>query len=706
MTSMEGSSSGLFAELRRRRVFRTLALYILAAWGLMQVADVLLPALGLPEASIRYLLFASIAGLPVALVFGWFFDITAHGIQRTAPVAGAATTEAEPLRSVDYLLLGALAVVLGLILYSFMGGVVEIPLADSSSSVSADRAKTDGPPMVGVIPFDYGDDTGDGKFFATGVHDDLLTRLTKVGGLRVISRTSVLQYAKTTKSIPQIGNELGADAILEGGVRIAGSKIRINAQLIDARSDEHLWAETYDRDLSPENIFAVQADIARAISTALAATLSPEEDRELDLIPTTNMAAYRAFHEIMQWRNDVHLTPENTEKYIKGLERAYELDPNFTQPMVEVVATLTLQTRYGSNREVLPRIEALIDRIGRIAPDSVDYYTAQGIYIYHVLKDYDRATAVIKKAQELAPSDVELINIQSWIQRRRGDFEGYLKSARQVYDLEPGEPQHAAILALRLMYMHRYDEALSVAESVKNPSLALTTQGLLQLRFYKHRNLTTLERDVAAVLNGDVPEGRRDDVLLTLFEVQLASQDFAAAQETLNRVSDIGLPDDRSLTYLPVNHSSHIWLYLITGDANGAAEEVEKIRRIADLTDIGSTAFLNRLNSLDRATILSIEGQQEEAIGLLKDFWRDPKGDYTLWMVNRKYACQMLAMIKSPGAADEALACLTDVLTQPSNAQQFLEPLQPAYNSLREREDFRALMAELGQRQGHSDSDR
>ncbi|MDP5053661.1 MAG: hypothetical protein NWP69_07725 [Congregibacter sp.] len=122
MSINEGNSIGLFAELRRRRVFRTLALYILGAWGLMQVADVLLPALGLAEESIRYLLLASIAGLPVALVFGWFFDITAGGIQRTAAVTGSETAEPEPLRSVDYLLLAALALVLGLILFSFMCG--------------------------------------------------------------------------------------------------------------------------------------------------------------------------------------------------------------------------------------------------------------------------------------------------------------------------------------------------------------------------------------------------------------------------------------------------------------------------------------------------------------------------------------------------------------------------------------------------------
>ncbi|WOJ92210.1 hypothetical protein R0135_10465 [Congregibacter variabilis] len=693
MTNREGSNSGLFAELRRRRVFRTLALYILAAWGLMQVADVLLPALDLPEASIRYLLFASIAGLPVALVFGWFFDITAHGIQRTGPVAGAATTEAEPLRSVDYLLLGALAVVLGLILYSFMGGVVEIPLADSSSSVSADRAKTDGPPMVGVIPFDYGDDTGDGKFFATGVHDDLLTRLTKVGGLRVISRTSVLQYAKTTKSIPQIGNELGADAILEGGVRIAGSKIRINAQLIDARSDEHLWAETYDRDLSPENIFAVQADIARAISTALATTLSPEEDRSLDVIPTNNMAAYRAFHEIMQWRDENHLTPTNAPEFVQGLEKAYEIDPNFIQPMLEVIGTLTLQARRGGGREFLPKIESLIDRIGHIAPESADYYTAQTLYVYNVLADYDQALALVKKARSLAPSDTHILNIQSWIQRRQGDYEGYLESARLSYQLEPNNAQAAELLAGRLMVMHRYEEALAIAEQIENPSLRLRAQSLPMLRFFKHGDLQRWEQEVRAALNTDLSEDRRDDVLSTLWEVQIARREFAAAQQSIDQISYDELIKTPVNVWLSPKHRLQMAQHLVTENAAAAKASAQAARRLAEPMNSDAQALLDRLTPPDRALMLLAEGQQDAAFNALK-IWRDPNWDRAEWF-GRSYLCEMLALIKTEAAALEALACLRSALTEPSLGMLFVEPQLPFYDSLRERADFKALIAEV-----------
>jgi len=691
MSSNHGNSTGLFAELRRRRVFRTLALYILAAWGLMQVADVLLPALGLPESSIRYLLFASIAGLPVALVFGWFFDITADGIQRTAPVSGPAV-EPEPLRSVDYLLLGALALVLGLILYGVMGGVVDIPLADQPQSANVERQRTEGPPMVGVIPFDYGDDTGDGKFFATGVHDDLLTRLTKVGSLRVISRTSVLQYAKTTKSIPQIGNELGADAILEGGVRVAGSKIRINAQLIDARSDEHLWAETYDRDLSPENIFAVQADIARAISTALAATLSPEEDRSLDVIPTNNMAAYRAFHEIMQWRDEIHLSPENLDEFVQGLEKAYKIDPNFIQPMLEVIGVLTLQTRRGGGRELLPKIEALIDRISNIAPESADYYTAQTLYVYNVLKDYDQALALVNKALSLAPSDTHILNIRSWIQRRQGDWEGYLKSARLSYQLEPNNAQVAGLLASRLMTMHEYKEALLIAEKIENPDLRLRATTLPILRFFRHGDMQRWEQDVRAVLNSDLSDSRRDDVLSTLWEVQIARRDFAAAQESIDKIKAQELMIGPTAIWLPPKQRVQIAQHLITKNASAAKASAEGIKRLAEPSELDPLTFSDRFVPPDRALMLLAEGEQDAAFNALQ-IWRDPNWDRAEWMA-RSYLCEMLALINTEAAALEAIACLRSVLTEPSIGMLFVEPLLPFYDSLRERPDFKALIEE------------
>ncbi len=301
----------LFIEMRRRRIFRTAAFYIIGTWLVLQVADVVFPAIDIPERAIRYVLIAAMLGFPAVLVFSWFYDVGVHGIRRTGPVGPEEQGTAQPLRRSDYLILTALAGVVVAILYNAVGNVVETPSQVQEST-------RDGPPMLAVLPFVSASLGGDSEFFATGVHDDLLTQLAHLQSIRVISRTSVLEYKDTVRNIREIGKALGADAILEGGVQSAGNRIRINAQLIDARTDEHLWAETYDRELSPANIFEVQSDIAHAITAAMKATLTVGDTEQLTILPTENMAAYRAYRRAM----DIGADPAAGFYYVRVSRRA------------------------------------------------------------------------------------------------------------------------------------------------------------------------------------------------------------------------------------------------------------------------------------------------------------------------------------------------------------------------------------------------
>ncbi len=157
---------------------------------------------------------------------------------------------------------------------------------------------------MAVLPFAFRSSNEEDQFFAEGMHDDLLTQLAKIGSLKVISRTSVLEYKDTTKKIPEIAAELGVSTIVEGGVQRSGSRIRFNAQLIDAKTDEHLWAETYNRELTAENLFDIQAEIARAIAQALQATLSPEEEASIDRALTNNLEAWESYQRAMHMSND------------------------------------------------------------------------------------------------------------------------------------------------------------------------------------------------------------------------------------------------------------------------------------------------------------------------------------------------------------------------------------------------------------------
>ena len=312
--------------------------------------------------------------------------------------------------------------------------------------------------MVAVLPFISDGLSGDSDFFANGMHDDLLTQLAQLQSVRVISRTSVSEYRDSEMNIREIGRQLGADAILEGGVQQIGDQIRINVQLIDAQTDAHLWAEQYDRELTPTNIFDIQSEIARSIASAMHFTLTPRDAVRLEVIPTENMAAYRAYHEAMEIREtDTIAAPA----YVAALERAVALDPDFVRAWAELAGSLSYDNFVQRDPASLARLETILERVRGLAPQSSEYLMAQSYYLYYILKANDRALELLRQAQELRPSDPQLLELQSWIQRRQGDIDGMIETIWQARTLDPRNAYWPTRLAVNLMLAHRYDEAMS-----------------------------------------------------------------------------------------------------------------------------------------------------------------------------------------------------------------------------------------------------
>ncbi len=265
------------SELKRRNVFRSVLTYAVAGWLLAEVMELITGAFEAPPWVLKVFISVVVLGVVPVMIFSWVYEITPEGIKKEAidlPEHPAGTA-----RKLDIAVLVMLAVAIGLFVQERLSREASVvpPAAEVTETAAAPAMA--GLPMVAVLPFMSKSLGGDSEFFASGVHDDLLTQLAKLQSIRVISRTSVLEYRNIARNMREIGEELGADAILEGGVRIAENRIRINAQLIDARTDEHLWAETYDRELSMTNIFDVQSEIARAIAVALNATLTVQDGK-------------------------------------------------------------------------------------------------------------------------------------------------------------------------------------------------------------------------------------------------------------------------------------------------------------------------------------------------------------------------------------------------------------------------------------------
>jgi TolB-like protein/Tfp pilus assembly protein PilF len=283
--------------------------------------------------------------------------------------------------------------------------------------------------------------------FTSGIHDDILTQLSKIRALRVTSRTTVMEYEETDRSVPEIAAELGVANILEGAVRRAGNRVRINVQLIGAEADEHLWAESYERELTAENVFAIQSEIAVSVARAMEAELTSEEVEGLRDVPTQSMAALDAYH-----RGRVLFaarTEAEDRASVGHFERAIELDPEFAMAWVGLLRARTWLIRTGAESDTLPARESL-DRALELAPNSAEARLAAGYYHYYGLGDYERALEEFVAADSLLPDQMESVEALSYIHRRLGHWNETFELSQMALELEPQDAaihwNHAATL--------------------------------------------------------------------------------------------------------------------------------------------------------------------------------------------------------------------------------------------------------------------
>ena len=256
------------SELKRRNVFRVAAAYAVVAWILIEAGSVLMPTFGAPDWAFQIYVIVVIGGFLIALLFAWIFEVTPEGVKLERDIDRSASVTTQTGRKLDFAIIVLLLVALAISVTLNVTGIREPEPAANRLSIA-------------VLPFSSLSADSDNELFADGIHDDLLTKLANISALKVISRTSVMEYRNTTKNLREIGGELGVGTVLEGAVQRAGDSVRINAQLIDAETDEHIWAKTYDRQLSAQNIFAIQSEISEAIASALEATLTEEDRNEL-----------------------------------------------------------------------------------------------------------------------------------------------------------------------------------------------------------------------------------------------------------------------------------------------------------------------------------------------------------------------------------------------------------------------------------------
>jgi TolB-like protein/Flp pilus assembly protein TadD len=435
--------TSFFDELKRRKVYRVAVAYGVAAAGVIQLASAVFPAWELPNWTLRLTVVVLLIGFPVALVLAWAFDVTPQGIQSTPPLPQTQTAGAvgHNRRRNIFLLIGSGVAI------SAVAGFFLLPRAGASKM---DKS-------IAVLPFENFSATPENAYFADGIQDDILTNLSKIGDLKVISRTSVMAYRGKPKSVKQIGKELGVGAILEGSVRRESDRVRVNVQLINAATDQHIWAEDYDRELT--DVFAIQTDLAQKIAHELQAQLSPSEKAELTQKPTANNDAYLVFLDARRLQHAVD-DSEKLKGAIELYERAIQLDPNYVQAIANLSIThswLYHTSDPSEARRELARKYA--DQALAVAPNSPEAHLARGFCLYYGDRDFNAALHEFGLAKAGLPNDDEAYLVIGAIQRRQDKWVESTANLEKAVALNPKSTWPLQNLFFNYQMQRQFDAA-------------------------------------------------------------------------------------------------------------------------------------------------------------------------------------------------------------------------------------------------------
>ena len=480
--------TGFFEEAKRRKVYRVAAAYIIAAGGIIQLASAAFPAWELPNWALRLVIVVLLMGFPIALILAWVYDITAQGVRATPTPA---VPRSHRRRNIVMLVMTGVVI-------SAAAGFFLLP------RVSAHKCDK----SIAVLPFENLSDEKENAYFADGIQDDVLTNLSKIGDLKVISRTSVMPYRGKTSNVREIGKALGVGAILEGSVRRIGNRVRVNVQLINAENDEHMWAEDYDRDLT--DVFAIQTDLAQQIVRELQAKLSPMEKAQIERRPTQNGEAYLAFVQA----HDLSTRPDkfrgDTEKAEQLFEKATKLDPNFAEAFAGLASVEDwIYHTFDPTPARKEKARVAAEEAIRLQPDLPEAHLALGFYYYYCERDYQNALKEFAIAKLSLPNSAEVYMAIGAIERRQGKWAQSTANMEKAASLSPKDSFILVNLADNYLANKNFETADKIfdraIEAAPNALNARAEKAMLAVDW--KGDLSMMEKMFAQVPPGVDPEG-------------------------------------------------------------------------------------------------------------------------------------------------------------------------------------------------------
>ncbi|PYK54776.1 MAG: hypothetical protein DME48_06895 [Verrucomicrobia bacterium] len=546
--------SHFLAELKRRNVYKVAVAYAIVGWLLVQISTQVFPFLEIPNWVVRLVIALVAIGFPIALVIAWAFEATPEGIKRTEVADAMPTASSQKKHAWIFVVIVGAALSVGLF---FIGRYT----GRNTASRSELPAKS-----IAVLPFDNLSRDPDNAYFAEGVQDEILTRLAKVADLKVISRTSTQRFKSTPSDLREIAKQLGVMNILEGSVQKANDQVRVNVQLINAMSDAHLWADTYDRKLI--DIFAVESEIAKTIADTLQAKLTGSEKQMMAAQPTSNTEAYELYHKGRSlWEKR---SGDNIPKAIAFYEQAIARDPNYALAYAGLAqAYIILPFWAGVDRlDASSKAKDAALKALRLDPNLAEAHLALGKVLFFSEIDLAGALREYQRAIELQPNDA---TAHHWLGNDTlaalGRFEEAIAQGKRAVELDPLSPVINTDFGTTFYYAHRYDD--SVRQLRKTLEIDPTS-------FYAHFNLG-IALQAAGDLSGALAEYEKAKQLSdNTYVSMLCAQAKAYAGDkdaALRMLSDLDKMSQRrevvgylrALLYLSLNNKDEALRWLEQG---------------------------------------------------------------------------------------------------------------------------------------------
>jgi TolB-like protein/predicted Zn-dependent protease len=536
-------TGNFFSELKRRNVYKVAVAYVVVSWLIIQAASILLPTFEAPAWMMKVVVAFLILGFPVALILSWIFEITPEGIKGESEVAPSQHT-------------GHKIVEVTVVLAALAAGLLAFQLLRSKSTTPgpSEAGTTITEKSIAVLPFEnFSEDKGF-AFFADGVQDEILTDLAKIADLKVISRTSVMQYKNKAKlKLSEIAQALRVAHVLEGGVQRSANRVRVSAQLIDARNDTHIWAEKYEGDLA--DVFAIQSKIAQAIADQLRAKLSPGEKNAINQRPTADIAAHDLYLRAKKLLYDGEFSPlhmrENLFEMVQLLNQAVERDPAFLLAHCQLASAhdLIYFFNYDHTESRLKLAEASIENATRLQPKAGETYLARAIHFYWGLLDFNRAKEALTEARHSLPNDVQIDKFLGLIDQRQGRWDDAVQNLARSVELDPQNIDAIGNLAQVYFNIRRYDAAIAMFDriAVLDPENPATRTYRASVQFFARAETAPLR----AALNAIEAEGpaAAADVAPLAFDLARDERDPAAAARAVANIPRDGYTDPNSVPY-------------------------------------------------------------------------------------------------------------------------------------------------------------